>query len=80
MTDKQSKIIAALITQKPKPLTTDDAVELIGDYYCNARFHTGNILSRMVKAGLIYRIKRGVFGLPECRPRPAGSEDLTLTP
>jgi len=30
-------------------------------YYCNANKHLGAVLSRMVKAGKIQRVKKGVF-------------------
>lgn len=40
------------------------AVELIGhNYFTNADKHVGDVLSRMVKAGLFKRIKPGVFAL-----------------
>lgn len=32
-----------------------------GQYYCNAEKYIGDRLSRMVKAGMIKRIKPGVF-------------------
>lgn len=39
-----------------------DAVELLGgSYYCNESKHVGDVLSRMVKAGLLTRVKKGVF-------------------
>lgn len=45
-------------------ITKKKAVELIGkSYYCNADKHVGDVLSRMVKAGLLKRIKPGLFEL-----------------
>jgi hypothetical protein len=42
--------------------TLTEAVNLVGKfYYCNERFHVGNILSRMVKGGVLIRLKKGVF-------------------
>lgn len=43
-------------------LTKKQAVEAIGGrYYCNADHHVGEVLSKMVKAGLFERIKPGHF-------------------
>jgi hypothetical protein len=43
-------------------ITLDQAVDVIGaSYYSNARFHVGNVLSRMVKSGKLTRIRPGVF-------------------
>lgn len=45
-------------------ITLAEAVELIGgNIYANKNFHVGNVLSAMVKAGLIKRVKRGTFSL-----------------
>jgi predicted transcriptional regulator of viral defense system len=42
--------------------TKDDAVQIIGKYYyCNQRFHVGNILSRLVKGGALKRLKQGRY-------------------
>jgi len=42
--------------------TTADIVALEGgQYYCNAEAHIGTRLSRMVNAGMIERVKPGVF-------------------
>jgi hypothetical protein len=47
-------------------ITKKEAVVLIGgSYYCNAAFHVGNVLSRMVKSRLIARIKPGLYGHTE---------------
>jgi predicted transcriptional regulator of viral defense system len=64
---KQSVILAAL--RQRERLTLSEAVELIGgDIYTNQAFHVGNILSRMVKRGMIRRIKPGLFCLETERP------------
>lgn len=48
--------------------TKQDAVQLIGHrYYCNEDKHVGDVLSRMVKAGFIIRIKPGHFELSKGR-------------
>jgi len=44
--------------------TTTDIVALEGGkYYCNAEKYIGDRLSRMVKAGMIERVKPGVFSI-----------------
>ncbi|WP_288435344.1 hypothetical protein [uncultured Chryseobacterium sp.] len=43
-------------------ITKSKAIELIGgSYYCNSTKHVGDILSRMVKSGLLHRVKNGLF-------------------
>lgn len=64
MTPNRHVILAAL-REKPE-LTLTEAVQLIGGkIYTNERFHVGNTLTRMIKAGLIRRVKPGVYALPE---------------
>lgn len=42
--------------------TKAQVVEAIGgNYYCNGDKHVGDRLSRMVKAGLLIRVKKGLF-------------------
>jgi hypothetical protein len=51
--------------RKSGSITKKEAVALIGHhYYCNAPFHVGNVLSRMVNAGMIRHIKNGLFTSP----------------
>lgn len=64
---KQAAILARL--SQHGEITLSKAVELVGgDIHTNERFHVGNILSRMVKRGMIERVKPGVF-------RVAGKEE-----
>ena len=43
-------------------ITKKEIVKMYGRcYYHNGAFHLGNILSRMVKSGLLIREKPGVF-------------------
>jgi hypothetical protein len=45
-------------------LTLRDAVRFFGQhYYSNAERHTGAMLSRMVRRGLLVRDRRGVYAL-----------------
>ena len=65
LSPKQSKIIAAMNAASNAQITLDEAVGLIGgNLYCNANQHVGQTLSRMVKRGLIVRVRPGVFRLP----------------
>lgn len=51
--------------KKKSEITLSDAVGVLGKhYYANARFHVAMVLSRMVKRGLIVRIKPGHFRPP----------------
>lgn len=43
-------------------ITKREAVALIGHrYYCNADKHTGAVLTRMVRGGLLHRTKPGHY-------------------
>jgi len=45
-------------------ITKKDAVRLIGqDYYSHAEKYVGDVLSRMVDAGFLVRVKPGTFKL-----------------
>ena len=58
--EKQQKVLDYL--EANGQITLGEAVMIIGrDYYCNERFHVGQVLSRMVKRGLIKRVSRGLF-------------------
>ena len=62
MTDKQKVLFEWC--QSNTQINKRKAVELIGhNYYCNADKHVGDVLSRMVKSGLLKRIKPGAFAL-----------------
>lgn len=70
---KQSAILAAL-RDKPE-ITLAEAVQLIGgNLYCNAEKHVGVTLSNMVKRGMLKRVKRGVFCLPNDQAQPPRTE------
>lgn len=61
MTSHQREILSLAVLRGGK-ITKQEAVDLIGrNYYCNAPFHVGNVLSRMVNARLLVRVKRGVY-------------------
>jgi hypothetical protein len=63
MTDSQEAIIK-LCQANGGNLTKKQVVDAFGHwYYANAAFHIGNMISRMVNAGLLIRVKNGVFKL-----------------
>jgi len=63
LSPKQRAVIEHL--RKAGQITLTEAVCLIGrDIYANQKFHVGNVLSNMVKRGLLMRVKPGVFKLP----------------
>lgn len=45
------------------------------NYYSNGMFHFGNILSNMVKKGLIERVHKGVYAIKP-KPKPMNNRDL----
>lgn len=74
--DRRKDIIKGAKSQPDARFTLEDAVRWIGrSYYANERKHTGDVLSRMVKSGLLKREKPGVFVLVRTRPRK-GAADL----
>ena len=60
MTPNQKKILNAI--RERGRLTKQEACELI-PYYHNTEKHVGDVLTRMVRAGLIKRESRGVYVL-----------------
>ena len=66
-TPLQNKLLQ-MAQQKGGTFTKSDAVQLIGGkYYCNEDKHVGDVLSRMVNAGFLVRVKPGHFELPKHR-------------
>ncbi|MCQ4139206.1 type IV toxin-antitoxin system AbiEi family antitoxin domain-containing protein [Chryseobacterium sp. EO14] len=64
MTDKQ-KVIFEFVKDNGS-ITKKTAIEKIGNnYFLNADKYVGEVLSRMVKSGLLKRVKKGVFTLGE---------------
>ena len=61
ITEKQKKILQFAYNNENK-VTSKNALELIGnDYYCNSEKYVSEVLSRMVKSGLLKRVKKGSF-------------------
>jgi len=60
----KNRIIKLAQSAQDHTITMDDLDANFGDaYYCNARFHLGNIMSRMVNNGKFIRLKKGVYKL-----------------
>lgn len=59
LTTKQSTVLK--FCQENGGITKAQAMELINDHYHNGSKHVGETLSRMVNAGLLIRVKPGVF-------------------
>ena len=60
MTPEQKEILQ-LLHQNGGTLTKKQAVDQLDSYYCNGEKHIGDRLSRMVNAGMLKRVKSGVF-------------------
>lgn len=74
MTQQQKQIIRAA-QERGGRITKKEVVEMFGgNYYCNAAFHVGNILSRMVNAGLLVREKPGIFVIGSGKEKQVRSE------
>jgi len=62
--NRQRKIIEVFNNDRDKILSKKDIIQLSGiDYYHNTEKHVGNVLSRMVRNGLICRVKKGYYKL-----------------
>jgi predicted transcriptional regulator of viral defense system len=67
--DKRKAIIDRAILQGGV-ISKMQAVETIGKtYYCNADKHVGDILTRMVKAGVLERVQWGVYKVIQANPK-----------
>lgn len=58
-TVKQKAILTFL--HKSGEITFIQVRELVDDYYCNGQKHTSQLLSRMVKSGMLIRKRKGVY-------------------
>lgn len=63
MSDQKQRLILAYARQNGGKITKKKAMEVPGvdTYYCNGAKHVGEIISRMVKRGLLTRIKPGHY-------------------
>lgn len=75
LTDNQKAIINKA-KENDGQITKKEAVELIGgNYYCNAGKHVGYVLTRMIKSGLLERIKIGVYKISSKGKKEQEGED-----
>lgn len=59
---QNQKILLDFAYKNENKISKQQAVELIGySYYCNAKKHVGDVLSRMVNSGKLNRIRNGHF-------------------
>jgi len=60
----KNRIIQLARSAQDHTITMDNLDTNFGNaYYCNSRFHLGNMMSRMVKNGQFIRLKKGVYKL-----------------
>ncbi|AWW32155.1 hypothetical protein DN752_19535 [Echinicola strongylocentroti] len=62
LTQKQEKVIQFIVDGRGE-ITISEAVTLIGDQYHNQSKYVGETLSRMVRRGVLCRVRRGVYKL-----------------
>ena len=81
MTPEQKEIMTILQANGGE-VTKAKVVESIGgNYYCNGDKHVGDRLPRMVKAGMLIRVKPGVFKLgtgKKSKPATSDAGQLNL--
>lgn len=78
MTAKQKEIVA-ILQQHGGEVSKSQVVKAIGgDYYANGEKHVGDRLSRMVNAGILVRVRPGVFTLGTGRKSTAATVDKIL--
>jgi predicted transcriptional regulator of viral defense system len=81
MSNKQKEILK-LFSPRGLVVSKKDIVTVYGSsYYCNAEKYIGEILSRMVKNGMLERVKPGFFKLgpgPEKKKVVEDKNQMTL--
>ena len=70
ITEKQKAVIR-FAQENGGEITKKQAMTIINDHYCNGEKHVGEVLSRMVKRGMLTRIKPGLFRVGGLRPSEA---------
>lgn len=64
MSDQRAQILELIRTCGTSTITTAEAIQHAGGaYYCNASFHIGQILTRLVKNGQLVRVNRGIYAI-----------------
>lgn len=76
MTDNQRKIVE-FAKQNNNQITKKQACELI-KYYLNTQKHVGDILTRMVRANMLKRVKNGLYELSSGQVEITNQTQLTI--
>lgn len=74
---KRKLIIDYIREHKTITVEQCQSIPQVNTYYCNSAKHCGELLRAMHKIGLIERIKKGTYGIPE-KPRFTGSGTIEL--
>ena len=77
LSEKQKKVLAYCRAHDGK-ITKKEAMTIIDTHYCNGEKHVGEVLSRMVKAGLLTREKPGHFTIGKGRQVPEPENQTKL--
>lgn len=65
---ENQKLLLEFAYNNENKISKQKAVELIGNsYYCNAKKHVGDVLSRMVNSGKLNRIRNGHFEISQIK-------------
>lgn len=60
-------------------ITKEQAMQLIDTHYAHGAKHVGDCIGRMIKSGLLIRVKRGVFQAGTGKKnKPANLEDRQI--
>lgn len=74
LSEKQKQVLAFCHAHEGK-ITKKEAMTIIDTHYCNGEKHVGNVLSRMVKTGLLTREKPGMFRIGKGIKNKPGAND-----
>jgi len=80
LSEKQKKVLEYCREHDGK-ITKQEAMTIIDTHYCNGEKHVGDVLSRMVNAGLLIREKPGNFRIGKgtrSKPVPGSGNQTSL--
>lgn len=73
---REQRVIFDFVQSKGQA-TKSEICEVADGYYCNGNKHVGDRLTRMVKARLLVRIKKGVYACWDCKTGKPENESQT---